>query len=202
LIRELIKVGIRVLANVAIFPVLVMHWLKIPFLGSDRALEGSTQSIAILPGILGQYARRAFLGWTLEYCHASATVCFGTIFSKSNARIEENVYIGPYCTMGSAHIGRDTLIATAVHITSGNKMHGIGDLTRPIREQPGEWSTVHIGAGCWIGSASVIMADVGDGSVIGAGAVVTKDIPAMVIAGGVPAKVIKTREEAAKEQQM
>ncbi len=199
MIRELVKAGIRFLANVAIFPFLIVHWLKIPILGGDRALEGSTQSIAMVPGILGQYVRRAFLGWTIEYCHPSATICFGTIFSKCNTRIEENVYIGPYCTIGSAHIGRYTLIATAVHITSGGRMHGIKDLSKPIREQPGEWSTVSIGAGCWIGSASVVMANVGQGSVIGAGAVVTKKIPAMVIAGGVPAKIIKTREEAAKE---
>lgn len=76
-------------------------------------------------------------------------------------------------------------------------MHGIADLTKPIREQAGEWVIVKIGAGCWVGSAAVVMADVGEGSVIGAGAVVTKAIPAMVIAGGIPAKVLKTRAEAA-----
>jgi acetyltransferase-like isoleucine patch superfamily enzyme len=52
---------------------------------------------------------------------------------------------------------------------------------------------VTIGEGCWIGSGAVVMADVGPGSIIAAGAVVTKPIPAMVIAGGVPAKVIKAR---------
>jgi acetyltransferase-like isoleucine patch superfamily enzyme len=52
---------------------------------------------------------------------------------------------------------------------------------------------IHIGNRVWIGSNVVITKGVtiGDNSVIAAGAVVTKDIPANVVAGGVPAKVIK-----------
>ena len=52
---------------------------------------------------------------------------------------------------------------------------------------------IHIGENVWIGSSVTITRGVtiGDNSVIAAGAVVTKDIPANVVAGGVPAKVIK-----------
>ena len=55
---------------------------------------------------------------------------------------------------------------------------------------------VRIGEGTWVGSAAVIMADVGKHSVIGAGAVVTEPLPDYVIAGGVPAQIIKNRRPA------
>jgi acetyltransferase-like isoleucine patch superfamily enzyme len=52
---------------------------------------------------------------------------------------------------------------------------------------------VCIGAGAWIGSAAVVMADVGRDTIVGAGAVVTKALPDQVIAAGVPARAIRSR---------
>jgi len=192
-VRDLLKGAARLASNLAVAPMLFFHILKVPLVGKDRALEGSTQLLALLPGISGQYLRRAFLAWTIQECHPTACIGFGTIFSKTAARIGEHVYIGPYCSLGSVTIERDALIATGVHVLSGSRMHGIDDPTRPIREQPGEFVHVTLGAGCWIGSGAIVMADVGRDSVIGAGAVVTKAIPEKVIAAGVPAKVVRQR---------
>ena len=192
--RHLLKSLLILLANLLVAPLLLLHALKVPLLGKDRALEGSSQLLALLPGVSGQYLRRAFLGWTIRHCHRSATVSFGVIFSKCDCVLGENVYLGPYCSLGSVHIGKDTLVATMVQIPSGGRMHGIGDLTKPIREQEGVWETVKIGENCWIGSGAVVMASVGRDTVVGAGSVVTKALPEKVIAGGVPAKVIRGRE--------
>jgi acetyltransferase-like isoleucine patch superfamily enzyme len=62
-----------------------------------------------------------------------------------------------------------------------------------MRDQPSSKTPVRIGAGAWIGSAAIVMADVGKDAVIGAGAVVTKPIADRVIAGGVPARVLRER---------
>jgi virginiamycin A acetyltransferase len=195
--REIVKWIVRGVANLFILPPLLIHWLKIPLIGRDRALEGSSELMSLVPGLIGQYLRQAFLGWTIEYCHPSASIGFGTVFSKAGARIDENVYIGGHCHIGWVHMLRDVLIASGVHITSGAKMHGSDDVTRPIKEQEGENTLVTIGQGVWIGSLAVVMADVGHDSIIGAGAVVTKAIPERVIAAGVPAKVIRNRVDGA-----
>jgi virginiamycin A acetyltransferase len=76
-------------------------------------------------------------------------------------------------------------------------IHGSGDLSVPIRDQEGQATRVRIGAGSWVGSAAVVMADVGRDTIVGAGAVVTKPLPDHVIAAGVPARVIRSRQEAA-----
>ena len=191
--RTLAKGLLRVLANLAVSPMLLSFALGRLVLGRDRALQHSSEWLSLVPGMSGQQLRRAFLGWTLAECHPSAYIGFGSTFSKCDAKIGENVYVGPGCRLGRVHLGRDTLLGPGVEITSGSRMHGTSDPSVPIREQPGVFERVVIGEGCWIGSKAVVMADVGDGSVIGAGAVVTRAVPAMVIAGGVPAKVIRSR---------
>lgn len=188
------KTVARIIATVILVPELVSYWIRSRLLGRDRALEGSSQTLSLIPGMVGQVFRRAFLMHVLDHCHPDATVEFGTLFSQAGAHIEENVYIGPRCHIGLAHLERDVLVAAGVHIPSGALTHGTADLTKPIQDQPRIWQRVRIGAGTWIGSGAVVMADVGRDCVIGAGAVVTKPIPDRVLAAGVPARVIRSRE--------
>jgi virginiamycin A acetyltransferase len=53
---------------------------------------------------------------------------------------------------------------------------------------------VHIGVSAWIGSAAIVLADVGAQTIVAAGAVVTKPLPDRVVAAGVPATVIRRRD--------
>ena len=192
--RDLIKRVAHALALVAVVPSLLSFWLRARVMGRDRALEGSTQAWALMPGVLGQYLRRAFLSKTLARCATSATIEFGTIFSSAAASIGERAYVGPRCHLGWAIIEANALLAAGVHVPSGSRTHGIDDLTVAIRDQPTTKHAVRIGAGSWIGSAAVVMADVGRDAVIAAGAVVTNPIPDRTIAGGVPARVLRHRD--------
>jgi acetyltransferase-like isoleucine patch superfamily enzyme len=180
-------------ATVMVTPALLSFLVRAQLLGRDRALEGSTQVLGLVPGLLGQYVRRAFLARTLAACHWTATVEFGTLFSSADARLDAFVYVGPRCHLGFVHLQRNVLVGAAVHIPSGSRTHGTGDLTRPIREQERIKTMVTVGSGAWIGSAAVVMADVGHDSVVGAGSVVTRPVPAMVVAAGNPARVIRER---------
>ena len=191
--REGLKAIARGIATLAILPTLVSFYLRAAVLGGDRALEGSTQALSLIPGILGDYLRRAFLMRALANCAPTATIQFGTIFSQRGARLDANVYVGPRCHLGLVHLERDVLLAAGVHVPSGAATHGINDLDRPIREQPGVPVCVRIGEGTWVGSAAIVLADVGRHAVVGAGAVVTQPLPDFVIAGGVPARVIRSR---------
>ena len=191
--RELAKAAGRFLAHLVAAPLLLGHVLKVPLLGKNRALESSSQLLSLLPGLSGQYIRQAFYSWTIAECHASATIGFGTILSKTATRIGANAYIGPYCSLGSVTVEHDVLIATGVHLLSGGRMHGTSDLSRPIRDQEGEFVHITIGAGSWIGAGAVVMADVGRNSIVGAGAVVSRPIPHSVVAAGVPARVLRPR---------
>jgi virginiamycin A acetyltransferase len=192
-IRDGAKALARGVATLVMMPALASYYVRASIVGPDRALEGSTQALAVLPGILGQYLRRAFLSRVLAYCAPSAVVEFGTIFSSAGTRIDERVYIGPRCHIGLAHFEPGVLVGPAVHVPSGRKTHGTTDPDVPIREQPGHRELVRLGAGSWIGSAAVIMANVGANAVVGAGAVVVKPVPPDVIVGGVPARILSDR---------
>jgi virginiamycin A acetyltransferase len=198
--RDAIKAALHGCALVAVTPSVISWWMRSRVLGRDRALEGSTQAWALVPGLFGQYLRRAFLALTLPNCARTATIEFGTIFSSASATIGDRAYIGPRCHIGWALIDDNALLAAGVHVPSGANTHGIEDLTVPIRDQRTQKAPVRIGNGSWIGSAAVVMADVGRDAVIAAGAVVTRAIPDLTIAGGVPARVLRHRNPHLEER--
>lgn len=201
-LREVAKTLARAVATLLIAPELLSYRVRAAIIGRGRALEGSSQCLARLPGLTGQYLRRAFLMHVIDHCHPTAVIEFGTLFSQPGARIEENAYVGPNCHLGLVHIGRDAMLASGVHAPSGPYTHGTGDPERPMRDQPGVLKVVHVGAGAWVGSAAVLLADVGRDTVVGAGAVVTKPLPDGVVAAGVPARVIRGRKEPRSELEL
>jgi acetyltransferase-like isoleucine patch superfamily enzyme len=194
-LKQAARAAARAAALVAVSPVLASYWLNAGLRGHGHALESGSQLLSLFPGLTGQYLRRAFLRQVLAKCHPTATVEFGTLFSQPGAVLEENVYVGPRCMLGLVHLERDVLLAANVQIPSGGKQHYFDDSTRPINQQGGERRMVTVGAGAWIGTGAIILADVGKGTVVAAGAVVTKPLPANIIAAGVPAKVIRNRFE-------
>lgn len=181
------------ISTVIVLPVLVWYYIYSLAIGRDSALEGASQLLSILPGRCGNLVRLAFYARVLERCESTATICFGSVFSKVACRIGSHVYIGPYCQLGLVTIGDETLLGPSVQIPSGPHTHTFDRLDVPIRNQRGALQRVEIGADCWIGAGSIVMANVGTQSVIAAGSVVTKSIPEKSVAVGVPAKVIKTR---------
>src|SRR5262245_32673271 len=91
--KEAVKAALRLAALVAVFPVLVCFWLNTLLVGRGRALESASQFLSLLPGLSGQYLRRAFLQRVLDRCHHSALIEFGTLFSQPGAVLDENVYV-------------------------------------------------------------------------------------------------------------
>lgn len=107
-----------------------------------------------------------------------------------------NVYLGPYVTIyghGGVEIGPDSLVSMHATILSSN--HGVPPLGHKIREQPDELLPTKIGRDVWIGANAVILGGVtiGDGAVVAAGAVVTRDVEAGGIVAGAPARLLRKR---------
>ena len=82
-VREIAKSIAFGLATLAVTPALASFYVRAAILGRDRAFEGSTQALSLVPGITGHYLRRAFLSRVLRRCHRSVTVEFGAIFSRT-----------------------------------------------------------------------------------------------------------------------
>ncbi len=117
---------------------------------------------------------------------------FYTDFGK-NITIGNNVFINADCKFqdqGGITIDDGALIGHGVVLATLN--HDMD----PEKRQQLHPAPIHIGKRVWIGANATVTGGVtiGDNSVVAAGAVVTKDVPANVVAGGVPARVIKKLE--------
>ena len=107
-----------------------------------------------------------------------------------NVGIAANAFIA---VRGNLKIGSNTIFGPNVSIHTEN--HNFGEFDKPIRLQGATRKGVEIGEDCWIGSKAVILdgVKIGNHVIVAAGAVVNRDVPDYAIVGGVPAKIIKTR---------
>jgi acetyltransferase-like isoleucine patch superfamily enzyme len=106
--------------------------------------------------------------------------------------------LGQECTISAyqhVSIGRECVIADRVMLIDFD--HGMVEVDRPIRLQGIYKRDVRVGHNVWIGYGACILrgVTVGDNAVIGTNAVVTSDVPANAVVGGVPARVIRMRDE-------
>ena len=109
--------------------------------------------------------------------------------------LRSGTYVNRY-TMFDAHrrieVGRDCMIGPFCYVTDAN--HGTA-LERPFSMQPMNTAEVVLEDNVWLGAGVTVLAGVhiGRGTVVGAGSVVTTDLPADVVAVGVPARVLRCR---------
>lgn len=120
------------------------------------------------------------------------------ILRKLGCKVGKNVFVGDYVRIDLNHAELITIDDYA-HITSGCRLlchqrdlksYSVGDNAATLGYRYGE---IHLGKGCMIGMETMIMPGVtiGEGAIVGAGSLVTKDVPAWTIATGRPAKVVK-----------
>jgi acetyltransferase-like isoleucine patch superfamily enzyme len=117
---------------------------------------------------------------------------------EGTVSIGAKTVLGQECTISSfqhVSIGRECVIADRVMMIDFD--HGIAEVERPIRLQGIYKRDVRVGNNVWIGYGACILrgVTVGDNAVIGTNAVVTKDVPANAVVGGVPARLIRMRDE-------
>ena len=111
--------------------------------------------------------------------------------------IGEKTVMGQECTISAyqrVRIGNECVIADRAMFIDFD--HGMVEVERPIRMQGIYKRDVEVGNNVWIGYGACILrgVSVGDNSVIGTNSVVTKDVPANAVVGGIPARIIRMRE--------
>ncbi len=176
-----------------------MHKFVINF---GRALKWeSTRWIVIclgfIPGATGIFIRYLVLRWLIGNSKGFFKILERvTILYPDKLNIGRDTSFNTGCWINAAGgitIGDNVLIGPNCIIHSAN--HKIDRLDVPIRKQGYEYLPVIIESDVWIGANATILpgTSIGPSAVIGAGSVVTKDIPPCAVAVGNPARVIKMR---------
>ncbi len=164
-------------------------WLKLRWRGRLR-----TDGLCfVCPGVKFEIGRNASIelgrwSWLGHGCKVRAHEGTVSIGAKS--------VLGQECTISAyqhVSIGRECIIADRVMMIDFD--HGVVEVERPIREQGIYKRDVNIGHNVWIGYGACLLrgVTVGDNAVIGTSAVVTTDVAANAVVGGIPARLIRMR---------
>lgn len=181
-----------------------------------KAFSGPLSALSKLLGVLPRRARQYLLAFfrdtkgykglgiryalfkTLaEECGDNVGIHPGVyLLNCDGMKIGSNVSIHPMCYFdgyGGLSIGNDVSIAHNVSILTFE--HIFSDFKANIKDQGSEKKPVEISNNVWIGAKATILggSSIGTGSIVGAGAVVTKDVEEYAIVAGVPARLIKKR---------
>lgn len=128
-----------------------------------------------------------------------------SIFPPENVSIGDNVYIGEHFLAraeGGLTIGSGTVIARCTEIRTSGHNYNSPDLQSLPYDSRMTNSPMVIGENCWIASHVTFVrgVTVGEGAIIGMGAVVTKDVPPLAVVAGNPARIIKYRDREVYER--
>lgn len=191
--RDMIKLLINKICQLLALPFAITCWLENYLRPHGETLFSLwAQTFSIMPGLPGVFIRRGFYSLTLDSCSLNCHIGFGTIFAHRSSIVEDNVYTGSYCSVGSAHLGRNSLIGSHASLLSGNTQHTRDD-------ESGQWlafsplgmTQIKIAENVWVGEGAIILASVGAGSLVAAGAVVNSKVKSNVVVAGNPARFVK-----------
>lgn len=120
---------------------------------------------------------------------------------EGEVEIGAKTVMGQECTISAyqrVRIGEQCVIADRAMFIDFD--HGVVEVDRPIRLQGIYKRDVVVGSNVWIGYGACVLrgVSVGDNAIVGTNSVVTKDVPANAVVGGVPARVLRMREEPAE----
>jgi acetyltransferase-like isoleucine patch superfamily enzyme len=160
---------------------------------SDRTLVDARTYHS--PGSAISLENQVFIGTgtILKSHHYPISIGTGTNISNS-CRVFSNVPI---------KIGQDTLLAAYCRIGSEDERNCVKDVFTPVLNPDFENKEIYVGSGCWLGVRVQVNAcvTIGDGTIVGAHAIVESNLPDHVIAIGQPARTLRNRNEPTKKAQ-
>jgi len=167
-----------------------LAWLKLRFAGrlttDGPAFVGPGVSFEIGPHGRVHLGRWSWIG------HGTKIRCH-----EGEVRIGAKTVLGQECTISAyqhVSIGRECIVADRTMLIDFD--HGVVEVERPVREQGIYKQDVRVGHNVWVGYGACFLrgVEVGDNAVVGTYAVVTGDVPANAVVGGVPARILRMRD--------
>lgn len=189
--KQILKCACDFTAWLIVLPCIIMTKLEAMFFkNKEGVFVFWGQALAVAPGILGVFLRRSYYASVLQHCSRHVHIGFGVLFSHRNVIIADDVYVGPYSLIGTVHIGQGCFIGSRVSLLSGKRQHERKD-GRWQAADVRRFTQICIHENVWLGEGAIIMADVGTGSLVAAGAVVTDVVADNVVVAGNPATTCK-----------
>lgn len=138
------------------------------------------------------YRSMAQVGKNVHFCPNYS------ISTPQNMRVGSNIWVGEYFfakAEGGISIGSGTILSRKVEIWTSNHNYDSTDVQMIPYDKRMIFKPVDIGENVWVGTHVLFLPGVkiGEGAVIGAGTIVTRDVPACAVVGGNPAKILKYR---------
>ncbi len=181
------------LAGVLVTP---LAWaLAVCTRSSEALFRTASEALSLVPYVFGVVLRAEFYRRALRRCGRNLVVEFGAVFVYPDVSIGDNVLIGRFTILHHCDIGDYVLIGERCTFLSGSRQHRFDRTDVPIALQGGQRRRIRVGRDCWIGSHAIVMDDVGAGSVVAAGSVVTSPVAASSIVAGNPARLRRNRIE-------
>lgn len=132
-----------------------------------------------------------------------------TVYVHSSSHVATDLVTGPYVFIGRncdiaprVTIGRYTMLAPEVAIVGGDHLWDVPGVPMQFAGRPSQ-PTTRIGSDAWLGYGAIVMRGVtiGDGAIVAAGAVVTRDVPPFEVWAGVPATRLRDRFTSAADRE-
>jgi acetyltransferase-like isoleucine patch superfamily enzyme len=190
--KAFLKKAVYFLSLIIVSPLILIDRIEKSVSKSEQAFVFMGQWLGLIPGLPGSCLRAAFYSAALEDASPEVHIGFGSLFCHRDAGIGRFSSVGMHCIFGCVRIGEEVMFANRVSIPSGKRQHldETGEIVHTTRR-----TTIQVGSRSWIGEGAIILADVGENCVIGAGSVVTKALPAGMTAAGNPAKALRSVAE-------
>lgn len=192
--KKIIRGLIIGIVFIPIFPLGVIAKLCYWLFKSQIMFAIFAEILSLIPNLPGSFCRMVYYKMTLDKSHLNIYFAFGAIVTKMQTRLGYFSGVGGRTTIGLADVGDYTIVSNNVSVLSGGRQHNFDNPDEGVIGDDDNYQRIKIGSHSFIGERAIVMADVGDRTIIGAGAVVVKNIPSYSIAVGNPAKVVKERK--------
>jgi acetyltransferase-like isoleucine patch superfamily enzyme len=161
-------------------------WVHFPFV---------SEALAFLPFSAGYKLRASIYRALLPRFGDDVVLHVGVVIQDSRTSFGTDVWVSHSAYVDYAEIGDSVLIGPHACLLSGDRHHFSDRIDIPIKSQGNPDKTpIRIGSGAWIGAHAVVMASVGRDAIVGAGSVVTKDVPPFAVVVGNPGRVLRFRD--------